>query len=117
MDLKTYYRRIRETEAAIAGETAVVISLETPDGGRAGLLTEVPRAVAARLIAQSAAELATDETAAAFREEMRARKTEEDARRAAARIQVSVISEADARLVGEGQRAERKRKAAGPPRE
>lgn len=46
---------------------AVVISRATPDGGRAGVKTELPRAVAARLIAEGKADLADPEETARFR--------------------------------------------------
>ncbi len=100
MDLKAYYRKLREAEAGISEEHAVVASHATGDGGREGVLTEVPRAVAARLIVQGSAELASPEQAAAFRERMFERHRNEEARRTAARIQVSVISEAEARALG-----------------
>ena len=47
MDLKAYYRRIRETEASFEDEFPVVKSLATESGGCAGRLTETTRAVAA----------------------------------------------------------------------
>ncbi len=111
MDLRTYYRTVREIEAGIPGECTVIVSRATADGGREGVLTEAPRAVAARLIAEGAATLASVEQAAAFRERMQALHVEEEARRAAARIQVNVISEADARLIaGTDRSSDRKRR-------
>ena len=95
MDLKNYYRKMREIEAAIPGECAVLVSKATPDGGREGVLVEAPRAVAARLIVEGSAELASAEQAAAFRENMQRAQAEEESRRAAARIQVNVITQAD----------------------
>jgi hypothetical protein len=67
MDLKGYYRKLREVEAALPSDYVVVVSKETPDGGRAGTLTEVPRRVAAKLILDGAAELATEEQARKLR--------------------------------------------------
>ena len=61
MDLKSYYQKLREMEAALPSDYVVVVSKETPDGGRAGTLTEVPRRLAAKLILDGAAELATEE--------------------------------------------------------
>ena len=58
MDLRAYYEKIRKIEAVIEAVFAVVISRATPDGGRAGVKTELPRAVAARLIADGKADLA-----------------------------------------------------------
>ena len=67
MDLRAYYQKIRRIEAGIPEEGVVVVSRETPDGGRAGVLVDVPRAVAARLIADEKADLAPAEDAAGFR--------------------------------------------------
>ncbi len=67
MDLRAFYQTIRQIAAEIAEEAAVVISRETSDGGRAGVKTEVPRDVAARLIAEGKADLAGPEEAAEFR--------------------------------------------------
>lgn len=96
MDLRTYYRKIRELAATLP-DPAVVTSLATPDGGVPGRLTEVPRDVAARLIFDGFAELAGDAQAATFREEAVDRQGEENTRRAAARIQVNVVTEEQVR--------------------
>jgi hypothetical protein len=64
MDLRAYYEKVRTIEAKIDAVFAVVISRDTPDGGRAGVKAELPRVVAARLIADGKAELATPEETA-----------------------------------------------------
>ena len=66
MDLKNYFQKIREIESKIAGLFTVIVSAETPDGGKAGTPTEVSRALAARLIVQGIARLATPEETQAF---------------------------------------------------
>ena len=48
MDLRAYYQKIRDIEAEIVEEFPVVVSVEGPDGGRAGVRTEVTRRIAAR---------------------------------------------------------------------
>lgn len=99
MDLKVYYQKLRQTEAAIGERQVVIASLETPDGGRAGVLVEAPRAVAARMIVESRARLATAEEVSSFREQQaEARRVVEEAA-AARRIQVTVLSEADLRAL------------------
>ena len=50
MDLRVYYQKIRDIESKIAHEFPVVKSLETSDGGKPGILTEVPRRIAAKLV-------------------------------------------------------------------
>jgi hypothetical protein len=73
MDLLAYYEKIRKIEAVIGTVFAVVTSHATPDGGRAGVKTELPRAVAARLIADGKADLANPEEAAQFRADAEAK--------------------------------------------
>ena len=59
MDLRGYYQKIKEVEAKIADAFAVIVSLESPDGGKAGTQTEVTRSLAARMIVNGRARLAT----------------------------------------------------------
>jgi len=106
MDLKGYYKKLRETEATISAEHVVLVSLPTPEGGKAGQLTEATRAVAARLITEGRARLASDEEAAAFREEMREACERHERQEAARRMQVVVLP-AEAAT---GSRPEKKRK-------
>ncbi len=73
MNLRAYYQRIRSIEAGIEEEAVVIVSRDTSDGGRAGVRTDVPRAVAARMIVEESADLATPEVAAAFRSEVEAK--------------------------------------------
>ena len=42
MDVKTYYQRIRAMEATIPTPFTVVVSMATDDGGKKGVLVEVP---------------------------------------------------------------------------
>lgn len=69
MDLRIYYRKIREVESGLPGEFVVLVSQETADGGKAGVMTEVPRYSAAKLIVENRARLATEAEARAFRGE------------------------------------------------
>ena len=91
MDVRAYYRKIREAEATIGAEHVVVVSLGTPEGGRAGVRTETPKAVAAKLIAEERARLATSEESREFREEIRAAKIRYDEEQAARKMQVMVV--------------------------
>jgi hypothetical protein len=67
MDLRAFYQTIRKIAADITEDAPVIISRETSDGGRAGVKAEVPRDVAARMIAEGTADLAGPEEAAEFR--------------------------------------------------
>jgi hypothetical protein len=99
MDMKAYYQKLRAIEAGLPDEV-VLISKATPEGGRAGQFTEASRAVAARMIADGWAEQASAADTEQFRAQVQDNHTEEVRRRAAARIQVNVITEDQARALG-----------------
>ena len=69
MDLKAYFRKIRDAEKSLKGEYQLVVSLPTPDGGKAGVITEVATAIASRLIVEAKARRANDDEAKKFRDE------------------------------------------------
>lgn len=91
MDLRAYYKKVRDAEAKLTGSETVLISLATSEGGKENVRTEAPRAVAARLIAEGGARVATDEEAHEFREGLRAARTQYEAEEAARRVQVVVM--------------------------
>jgi hypothetical protein len=97
MDLRGYYQELRQTVASIADEHVVVISNATPDGGKAGVKTEVTREIAGRMIVERRARLAPADEAEAYRSELREGKQKADQEAAAARVQVTVISDAELR--------------------
>lgn len=91
MDLRAYYRKVRDAEATLSGEHVVVVSLETPEGGKPGVKTEVSRAIAAQLIAEGRACAATEEQTRAFHQANREALEAHEQDQAAKRIQVMVI--------------------------
>ena len=100
MDLRSYYRRLRDVEQTIPEEHVVLVSNATPEGGKAGVRTEAPKAIAAKLIAEGRARLANADEAEEFRSAMRQAKEKFDQEEAARRMQVVVIP-ADPRKVKE----------------
>jgi hypothetical protein len=92
MDLRLYYQKIREVEAKFAEEFPIVVSNDTVDGGKAGTTTEVSRRIAAKLVTENLARVATAEEIKAYRAVMA------EARRAAeqiahsAKLQLTVLS-------------------------
>jgi len=66
MDVRIFFQKVRQIEAAIIRPHAVVMSLDTPDGGKAGVMTEVSRLAAARLVAENKARLASEEESNEF---------------------------------------------------
>ena len=75
MDLQIYYRKIREIEQGLSDPSVVVVSQDTPDGGREGVRTEVPRRTAAKMMVEGSARLATNEEAIDFQERKAESKT------------------------------------------
>jgi hypothetical protein len=107
MDLKVYYQKLRRIEAEMANRDVVVVSLETPDGGKPGVKGEVPKEVAAKLIVESRARVATEEETADFLAETVEAKRLADQAAAANRVQIAVLSEADLKALRGQQRAQK----------
>ena len=91
MDVRAYYKKMREAEATLTGDHILMVSFVTAEGGKEGVRTEVSRATAARLIAEGCARVATDEEASEFREQMRAAREKHEQEEVARRVQVMVI--------------------------
>jgi len=96
MDLRVYFQKVRQLEATIAHEHLVVISEDTGDGGKAGVLTEVARHTAAKLIIEGRAKPATEEQSKAYYAAESAKR--ETAQRAefANTVQVTLVAEPEA---------------------
>ena len=99
MDLKLFFHKVRTIEATIPGEDAIVVSLETPDGGRPGRCAEVRREVAAKLIAQGKARLASEEESESFQRATLEAKRAADERLARNRVQLSVPPQTEIELL------------------
>ena len=93
MDIRVYFRKIREIERAIREPYVVVVSLDTPEGGRAGCLTQVSRAAAAHLIADLKARLADEAETAAFHQSSSEALAAAEEERLAGKIQLTVVSD------------------------
>jgi hypothetical protein len=92
MDLRLFYQKVRETETTITEEYPVVVSKETGDGGKEGAMTEVPRRLAAKMVVDGSARLATPTELAAYREKLTESTRTAEQAIAASRLQISVLS-------------------------
>lgn len=97
MDLRAYYSKIREIELEIAEEFPVVVSVDTVDGGRGGVLTEVTRRIAAKMIADGRARLGDDSERGEFLERKLEAKKSADQIASSSRMQVTVLTDKPAR--------------------
>ena len=102
MDLKVYYQKVRELESDLKRAFAVVVSLETADGGTAGVMTEVAVRLAAKMIVEGRARPASEDEEKDFLERKLEAKRVADQVEATKRMQVTVVSESDLRALRGG---------------
>ncbi len=95
MNLKAYYHKIRDVEKSLLAPFVVLVSHETPDGGKDGLFTEVPSQLAAKMIADGRAHLASDEEAQNFRQKVADAKRVADEEAMASKMQVTIVPTAE----------------------
>jgi len=95
MDLKIYFQKIRDVEEGISDSDVVMVSEETDDGGRSGIRTEVPKRVAAKMVVEGRARLASAKEAKEFREQRAEAKRIADEAEALNRVHLSVVPTAD----------------------
>ena len=100
MDVRQYYRKISEAERSLEGQYFLMVSLETSDGGKAGFVSEVSRDVAAKLIVEGRAVVATQEEQDLYRERQAAARKKAEGADLARRVQVAIISESDLHASG-----------------
>jgi len=95
VDLRQYFKKIRDIESGLADLFPVVVSLETPDGGKAGVASEVSREQAAKLIVEGCARLESEaEREAYYAKHASERKAAERAE-TARRLQVTIVGHPD----------------------
>ncbi|HZT34210.1 MAG TPA: hypothetical protein VFA33_30240 [Bryobacteraceae bacterium] len=90
MDLKAYFRQIRQIEQGLEDPFVVIVSEPTDDGGQAGIRTEVPRYIAAKMMVERRARLASAEEARRFREEQTEARRAAEQLAAASRMQFTI---------------------------
>ncbi len=92
MDLQIYYQKIRDIENKITDEFPLMVSVETSDGGKGGTKTEVPRRLAAKLLIEGQARLASKDELKAYREMLAEARRLAERAAAAERLQLTVLS-------------------------
>ena len=92
MDLRLYYQKIRDKETEITEAFPIVVSNETADGGKAGVLTEVTPEIAAKMLVDGVVRLATAPEARTFRAAQVEAKRVAAQAAAAGKVQLTVVS-------------------------
>jgi len=108
MDLRLFFQKLRTLEEEIAEPHVVVVTNETPDGGRAGLKVEVTRRNAARMILEGRAHLATAEESTEYRNSVQEALQAAQQRATAEKVHVNLISDADLRTLKNAIRPEKR---------
>jgi hypothetical protein len=101
MNLKVYFQKVRDAEAEITETFPIVVSKDTEDGGKAGRYAEVTRQVAAKMIAENRARLATPDEAKTYRDSQAEARRQAEETADAAKVQFTVVSASEmAKLTG-----------------
>ncbi len=93
MDLRQYFKKIRETEMSLTEPFPLVMSLDTPDGGKAGTVSEVPRDLAAKMLVEGRGVLADEKEKQAYFEQQKAAKKLAEKAELSRRLQVAIITD------------------------
>ncbi len=99
MDMRQFYQKIKEFELGIKSEEVIVVSTETPDGGKAGVKSEVTRASAARMLAEGRARIATAEEAQSFHQEKEAAYKRWQDILNSAKVQLTVLTDSEMKAI------------------
>lgn len=92
MDLRQYFKKLRDVEAGIKEEFPFVVSLETADGGKPGVVSEVSREMAAKAIVNGQAVLADEDQQRAYLELQMKRRNAVEKAELAKRLQIAIVS-------------------------
>jgi hypothetical protein len=100
MDLRQFYKKMREVESSLQQPYVMVTSVETSEGGKPGVVSEVTREVAAMLIVSGRAVVANEGEIESYRaSQVEARQALETAE-LAKRLQVAIITDPEGKLAG-----------------
>jgi hypothetical protein len=97
MDLKQYFRKIRQIEATLSEIFPLVVSLETPDGGKRGVVSEISRELAAKMIVEGRALLASEEEKELYRQQQESAKQAAERSELAKHMQIAIVNDRDLR--------------------
>ncbi len=107
MDLKQYFKKIKDTEETIKDQYPLIVSLETTDGGKAGAVVEVSRREAAKAMVENRAVLANEDQKKAYYEREAARRKAAEKAELSRRLQIAIISDPDVRAAINPEKEER----------
>lgn len=99
MDLRQFYQKIMTFEESIKSDEVVVVSNETPDGGKAGVKSEVKRSHAARMLAEGRVRLATEEESQLFHQEKAEAYKRGQEILSSGKVQLALLTESEMKVI------------------
>jgi hypothetical protein len=99
MNMRQFYEKIKEIEDGIKSVEVIVVSNATCDGGKAGIKSEVKRSVAARMVTEGRARLATAEEAQVMRQEVEAAYKRGQEVLNSGKVQLAVLSDSEMKAI------------------
>jgi hypothetical protein len=93
VDLRQYFKKIRETEEALAEPFPLIVSLETPEGGKSGVVSEVSREIAAKMLVEGRAVLANEKERHAYFDRQAAIRKAAEKADLSRRLQFAIITD------------------------
>ena len=92
MDLRQYYKKLHELEANMPEEHVLMVSVDSGDGGKEGVITEVPRRNACQLILENRAKRMDPKEAEEYRLMEGLKREQFQRERAASKVQVELVA-------------------------
>jgi hypothetical protein len=93
VDLRQYFKKLRETEGGLAEQFPLIVSLETPEGGKSGVVSEVSRELAAKMLVEGRAALANEAEKQAYYDRQAAMKQAAERADLSRRLQVAIVTD------------------------
>ncbi len=97
MDIRQYFKKIRDIEASIKEPYPLIVSADTEDGGKAGTIVEVSKEEAAKAIAEGRAVAASEQQKKDYFEQEARRRQSAEKAELSRRLQIAIISDAEFR--------------------
>ncbi len=91
MDLRQYYKKLHELEDSMTDTHVLVVSEETDDGGKPGVISEVSRRNACKLMLEGRAKLADAKQKQDFRTEEWFHREQFQTAKTASRLQFQMV--------------------------
>ncbi len=101
MNLTKYYDQVKKIRQDIKEPFVFLTSLATPNGGKEGCVSEAPADLAARMITDGVARLATADEIDSYQTEAEANRLAAKEEQLRNRLRITLVNDADVQLTAE----------------